>query len=46
VRSFASSHSESEHLPQDRSAHSLVVVVGHRLDEASIRSSFLAALAD
>lgn len=46
VRSYASSHSEIEHLPQDRSAHSLVVVVGYRLDEPSLRSSFMAALAE
>ena len=46
VRSYASSHSELEHLPQDRSAHSLVVVVGYRLDEASLRSSFLSARAE
>lgn len=46
VRSYASRHSEVEHLPPHRSAHSLVVVVGYQLDAQSLRSSFLAALAD
>jgi len=46
VRSYASSHSEVEHLPQHRSTQSLVVVVGYRLDAQSLRSSFLAALHD
>jgi G3E family GTPase len=46
VRSYASSHSEVEHLPRERSAHSLVAVVGYGLDAPSLRSSFLAALAD
>jgi len=45
VRSFASSHSEIEHLPEHRSNHSLVVVVGYHLDAESLRSTFVAALA-
>jgi G3E family GTPase len=46
VRSYASSHSEAEHLPRERSTHSLVAVVGYGLDALSLRSSFLSALAD
>lgn len=46
VRSYASSHSEAEHLPEHRSTQSLVVVVGYQLDAHSLRASFLAALRD
>jgi G3E family GTPase len=45
VRSYASSHSEADHVAGHRSAHNLVALVGYRLDAEALRSTFLATVA-
>lgn len=44
VRSFVSSHSESEHAAHRRSRHSVLAIVGNDLDAATIRSGFLSTI--
>ena len=45
VRSFVSSHSESEHAAHRRSRHSVLAIVGNDLDAPEIRSGFMSTLA-
>lgn len=45
VGSFAMSHSEDDHLPEQRSSHSVVAVVGYGLDPEVLREEFEATKA-
>jgi G3E family GTPase len=45
VRSFVSSHSESEHAAHRRSRHSVLAIVGNDLDAPEIRSGFMSTIA-